>query len=149
MKVYVVNKHKRPLMPTTPRKARILLKKGLAKIFYREPFTIQMIYGTSGYTQPASLGIDSGYSHIGLSAVNGKEELLGGEVKLLEGMSERLSERARYRRIRRNRLRYQGTTQLRCEPLMMEQIRRNKRSLSQFYDAKYIDVRDLCFTHKS
>ncbi len=35
-----------------------------------------------------------------------------------------------------------GTTQSRCEPLMMEQIRRNKRSLEQFYDAKYIDIRD-------
>jgi len=32
MKVYVVNKDGRPLMPTTPRKARLLLKEGKAKI---------------------------------------------------------------------------------------------------------------------
>ena len=35
-----------------------------------------------------------------------------------------------------------GTNQLRCEPLILEQIRRNKRGLEQFYDAKYIDIRD-------
>ena len=106
MKVYVVNKDGRPLMPTTPRKARLLLKEGKAKIFYREPFTIQLIYRTSGYTQPATLGIDSGYNHLGFSAVNEKEELLGGEVKLLEGISERLTQKRQYRRTRRNRLRH-------------------------------------------
>ncbi len=35
-----------------------------------------------------------------------------------------------------------GTKQHRCQPLTIEQIRRNKRSMEQFYDAKYFDVRD-------
>ncbi len=36
-----------------------------------------------------------------------------------------------------------GTTQPRVvKPLMLKQIRRNKRSLEQFYDAKYRDLRD-------
>lgn len=35
-----------------------------------------------------------------------------------------------------------GTYQLRATPLNLEQIRRQKRSLEQFYDAKYIDTRD-------
>ncbi|WP_049802799.1 RRXRR domain-containing protein [Gloeothece verrucosa] len=35
-----------------------------------------------------------------------------------------------------------GTTQTRCNPLNLEQIRHHKRSLEQFYDAKYIDTRD-------
>ena len=34
-----------------------------------------------------------------------------------------------------------GTTQSRAEPIFMEQIRRNNRSLQKFYDAKYIDIR--------
>jgi hypothetical protein len=34
-----------------------------------------------------------------------------------------------------------GTNQARSESLMLEQIRRNKRSIEQFYDAKYIDSR--------
>jgi len=106
MKVYVINKDGRPLMPTTPRKARLLLKNGKAKIIGRDPFTIQLIYGSSGYTQPVDLGIDAGYQHIGFSAVTENEEVLGGELKMLEGMSERITEKRKYRRIRRNRLRY-------------------------------------------
>lgn len=35
-----------------------------------------------------------------------------------------------------------GTTQVRCPSIMLEQIRRHKRSLEQFYDAKHIDIRD-------
>ena len=34
-----------------------------------------------------------------------------------------------------------GKHQTRCKPLMLEQNRRNRRSLEQFYDAKYIDTR--------
>ena len=93
-------------MPTTPRKARVLLKKGKAKIFARNPFTIQLLYGCRGYTQPVTLGIDAGYQTVGYSAVSEKEELVGGEFKLLEGMSERITERRKYRRTRRNHLRH-------------------------------------------
>jgi hypothetical protein len=105
-KVLVVNKDGRPLMPTTPRKARKLLEGGKAKVYARRPFTIQLLYGCRGYTQPVTLGIDSGYQTVGYSAVTEKEELIGGEFKLLEGMSERITERRKYRRTRRNRLRH-------------------------------------------
>jgi len=69
MLVYVLNKHDNPLMPCHPAKARILLKQGKAKVVRRIPFTIQLLYGSSGYKQPVTLGVDSGYSHVGLSAV--------------------------------------------------------------------------------
>ena len=106
MKVYVINRHGRPLMPTIPRKARLLLKSGKAKIVGRDPFTIQLVYGSSGYTQPVELGIDAGYENIGFSTVNEKEEVIGGELKMLKGISERITEKRKYRRTRRNRLRY-------------------------------------------
>ncbi|WP_208345498.1 RRXRR domain-containing protein, partial [Aetokthonos hydrillicola] len=105
MLVLVINKHGQPLMPTTPRKARIFLQSGKAKIVGRDPFTIQLIYGSSGYKQPISLGIDAGYKNIGFSAITQKEELIGGEVELLDGVSERITEKKKYRRTRRNRLR--------------------------------------------
>lgn len=105
-KVLVVNKHGRPLMPTTPRKARLLLKEDKAKILARNPFTMQLLYGCRGYTQPINLGVDAGYQTIGYSVVTEKEELIGGEFKFLEGMSERITERRKYKRVRRNRLRY-------------------------------------------
>ncbi|MBE9213291.1 HNH endonuclease [Plectonema cf. radiosum LEGE 06105] len=108
MKALVINKHGQPLMPTTPRKARILLQSGKAKIVGRDPFTIQLIYGSSGYKQPISLGIDAGYKHVGFSAVNEKEELMGGEIELLDGVSERITEKQKYRRTRRNRLRHRA-----------------------------------------
>ncbi|HRR51932.1 MAG TPA: RRXRR domain-containing protein [Bacteroidales bacterium] len=82
MLVYVLNKHGKPLMPCKPSKARKLLKQGKAKITQREPFTIQLIYGSSGYKQPITLGIDAGSKFIGVSATTEKRELFSAEVEL-------------------------------------------------------------------
>ena len=76
MKVFVINKHGQPLMPTTPRKARLLLRDGQAKIARHDPFTLQLLHGSSGYKQPISLGGDAGYAKVGFSAITEKEELL-------------------------------------------------------------------------
>ena len=65
MKVMVINKHGKPLMPCSCRKARLLLRDKKAVIYKREPFTIQLIYGSSGYVQPNTLGIDAGSENIG------------------------------------------------------------------------------------
>ena len=48
MVVYVLNKHGKPLMPCKPAKARHLLNDGKAIVLRREPFTIQLLYGSSG-----------------------------------------------------------------------------------------------------
>lgn len=108
MKVLVINKYGQALMPTTPRKARLLLSLGKAKIVGRDPFTIQLIYGSSGYKQEITLRIDVGYQHIGFSAITENIELTGGELELLDGVSERLTERSKYRRQRINRLRHRA-----------------------------------------
>ena len=50
-KVYVINKHGRPLMPCSPAKARHLLDDGKAKVKKRAPLTIQLLYCSSGYNQ--------------------------------------------------------------------------------------------------
>ena len=55
-RVFILNKHGKPLMPCKPRKARLLLKSNKAKIIKRYPFTIQLLYGSTGYTQNTSLG---------------------------------------------------------------------------------------------
>jgi hypothetical protein len=49
MFVYVLNCHGHPLMPCQPRKARLLLKAGKAKVVRMVPFTLQLLYGSSGY----------------------------------------------------------------------------------------------------
>lgn len=104
--VYVLAIDGKPLMPTTNAKARILLKEKKAVVKEVKPFTIQLTYKTTTYTQPVTLGIDSGYLNIGFSAVADDKELIGGEVKLLQGMSQRIQERSIHRKNRRSRLRY-------------------------------------------
>lgn len=108
MKVCVINQHGRFLMPTIPAKAKKLLKRGRAKIVGREPFTVQLLYGTRGYTQPITLGIDAGYKTVGYSVITEKEELVGGEMQLLEDVSARITQRRQYRRTRRHRLRHRA-----------------------------------------
>ena len=103
MVVYVVNRQGKPLMPCHPAKARILLKKGQAKVVQRTPFTIQLLYGSSGYRQPITLGVDSGYSHIGLSAITTKKEVYSAEIELRTDIVKLLSKRREYRRARRYR----------------------------------------------
>ena len=103
MLVYVLNKNEKPLMPCSPRKARILLKEGKAKVIRREPFTIQLLYGSSGYRQHVTLGVDAGSKHIGLSATTSKKELFAGEVKLRTDIVNLLSTRRQFRRSRRSR----------------------------------------------
>lgn len=104
--VYVLSINNKALMPTSNAKARILLKQKKAIVKNLKPFTIQLNYETTKYTQTITLGIDSGYNNIGFSVITDKKELIVGEVKLLQGMKERLLEKARYRKIRRSRLRY-------------------------------------------
>ena len=103
MLVYVINKHGQPLMPCSPRKARLLLKEGKAKVIQRTPFTIQLLYGSAGYKQPISLGVDAGTKHIGVSATTEKQVLFEAEVQLRTDIQELLSTRRAFRRTRRNR----------------------------------------------
>ncbi|XWN53739.1 RNA-guided endonuclease IscB [Anoxybacillus flavithermus] len=101
--MYVINKHGNPLMPCSPRKARILLKNKKAKVVKRTPFTIQLLYGSSGYKQPISLGVDTGTKHVGLSATTKNQVLLEAEVQLRTDIQELLATRRQFRRSRRNR----------------------------------------------
>ena len=135
MKVFVRNKEGKPLMPTTPRKARVLLKEKKAKVVKREPFTIQLLNGSSGYVQSVTVGIDAGYGTVGFSAVNDKQELFGGELELMKGMSNRLSTKTgkgMYRRNRRGRLRYRAPRfDNRCGQKMENKKKVGKRQVSR------------------
>ena len=103
MFVYVLNCHGKPLMPCQPRKARLLLKAGKAKVVKMVPFTLQLRYGSSGYTQEVSLGIDAGTRHIGVSATTEKTVLFEAEVEPRSDLQELLAIRRQFRRARRNR----------------------------------------------
>lgn len=105
MRVYVLNMRGEPLMPTTPRKARILLRDNKAKVVRREPFTIQLKYATGENKQDITLGVDAGSKTIGLSTSTEKEELFSSEVGLRNDIVDLLSTRRQFRRARRGRKR--------------------------------------------
>ena len=104
--VYVLNSRGKPLMPTTPRKTKLLLKKEKANVVKRMPFTIRLNYATGENVQEVELGIDSGSKYIGFSAKTETKELISGELELESRMKSRLDDRRMYRRNRRNRLWY-------------------------------------------
>ena len=96
--VYVLSMEGKPLMPTNRHgKIRRLLKEGKAKVVKVKPFTVKLLYQTKEYTQPITLGIDSGYTYIGFSAITDKKELISGEVNLRNDISELIKEKCMYR----------------------------------------------------
>lgn len=104
MFVYVINQHGKPLMPCKPHKARKLLKQGKAKVVRQTPFTIQLLFGSSGYTQPVSLGVDAGTKTVGLSATTDKQVLFEAETQLRTDIQELIASRLQFRRARRSRI---------------------------------------------
>lgn len=103
MLVFVLNKHGEPLMPCKPRKARILLKEKKAKIVSYEPFTIQLLYGSSGYKQETTIGIDTGAKNIGVAIKTENKVIAKGEIELRGDIKFNLTIRRQYRRGRRYR----------------------------------------------
>lgn len=103
MFVYVLNCHGEPLMPCQPRKARFLLKEGKAKVIKMVPFTLQLLYGSSGYKQAVSLGIDAGTHHIGVSATSEQSVFFEAEVLPRADIGALLATRRQSRRARRTR----------------------------------------------
>jgi hypothetical protein len=101
--VYVLNCHGQPLIPCQPRKARLLLKQGKAKVVKMAPFTIQLHYGSSGYKQAVSLGVDAGTHRIGVCAATEQHILFEAEVQPRTDIQALLATRLQYRRARRSR----------------------------------------------
>ena len=106
MLVYVINHNGKPLMPCKPSKARKLLKAGKAKVLRTEPFTIKLKYGSTGYTQPITGGLDTGSKTVGCAAIGNGKTLYQSEVILRNDITRKMKQRAMYRRTRRGRLRY-------------------------------------------
>lgn len=104
LRVPVLNMRGKPLMPARPAKVRHLLKEGKAMVVGRSPFTIQLTTATGEAKQDIALGVDCGYSHVGLSAVSRRSGLFSAEVILRGDIVKLNSERRQYRRARRSRL---------------------------------------------
>ena len=102
--IYVLNIDGQPLMPTNRHgKVRHLLKDGKAKVVNRCPFTIQLLYSNTSYTQPINLGVDAGSRHIGISATTPDKVLYEADVELRNDIVKLIATRRENRSTRRNR----------------------------------------------
>jgi hypothetical protein len=103
MKVFVLSQEGKPLMPTTPRRARVWLEAKRARVVRREPFTIRLRFATREHMQPARVGVDTGSKEVGIAAIANGEVVFQAEVLLRDDISEKMTQRRRFRRNRRAR----------------------------------------------
>lgn len=102
--IYVLAKSGEPLMPTTRQnKVWYWLRKGLAKVVSREPFTIQLRFETTEYTQPVTVGVDTGSTHVGVAATTNGAVVYQAEMHLRTDIVDKMTQRRQYRRTRRAR----------------------------------------------
>ena len=132
MAVFVLDKRKKPLMPCSEKRARILLERGRARVHRMVPFTIRLVdrLQADSVLQPLRLKLDPGSKTTGLALVREKEtvDVSTGEIiircaspsdlrtltvlMLLElkhrghAIRDALSSRSAFRRRRRGKLRY-------------------------------------------
>ena len=67
MRVFVLDSNKQPLMPCKPARARLLLDKGMAAVYRRQPFTIILKERKGGDVQPMTLKLDPGSKMTGVA----------------------------------------------------------------------------------
>ncbi len=103
--VYVLSPERAPLMPCSCVIARLLLKQGKAKVVRRTPFTIQLLARPeNAYTQPLTLGVDTGSSVMGSAVADENGNVLYlSEVEIRNDIAQTMKERAASRRHRRHR----------------------------------------------
>ena len=65
--VFVVGSTGKPLMPTTPKRARLLLKAKRADVFCKNPFTIRLLEREEGDCQPLEFKADPGSKTTGMA----------------------------------------------------------------------------------
>ncbi|MCL4526542.1 MAG: RNA-guided endonuclease IscB [Gammaproteobacteria bacterium] len=123
MAVLVLDKRKRPLMPCSEKRARLLLERGRARVHRMVPFTIRLVDRRveDSVLQPVRLKLDPGSKATGMALVREKEtvDAATGEVlrtltvmMLLElrhrghAIRDALTSRRAFRRRRRGNLRY-------------------------------------------
>jgi 5-methylcytosine-specific restriction endonuclease McrA len=123
MAVFVLDRHKKPLMPCSEKRARKLLAKGRARVHRLMPFAIRLVDRTvnESVLQPVTIKLDPGSKITGIALVRESETTdeetgaiytTGYVLHLFElhhrgqQISESLTARRQMRRRRRGNLRY-------------------------------------------
>src|SRR5258708_23842566 len=89
--IYVLAPSGKPLMPTKNRnKVWYWLRRGLARVVSREPFTIQLRFETTSYTQPITVGGDTCSQTVGRAGNNQSQAVLQAACSLHRDISNSL-----------------------------------------------------------
>ena len=115
MSVFVLDYRKKPLMPCSEKRARLLLERGRARVTRRFPFTIRLVDRAiaDSSLQPIRVKLDPGSRTTGIALVrddtaNGRQSVvfLGELQHRGKQISEALTARRSMRKRRRGKLRY-------------------------------------------
>jgi hypothetical protein len=149
-----------PLSPTSPARARMLIKKNKAKSVWSKfnTFGIQMLVSTGKEIPVGVLAVDNGTKFEGYSVVIGNENILNIKLNLPDKKKivDKLIERRQARRSRRSRLRRREArfnNRSRKDFIvpsqnMLVEIRINMiKNICKLYSIKYIGIEDICFNH--
>jgi 5-methylcytosine-specific restriction endonuclease McrA len=113
MSVFVPDKRKKPLMPCSEKRARLLLERGRARIHKMRPFTIRLVdrFQEQSKLQPVALTIDPGSKTTGIAFPRRE----GDNRKVLylieldhrgQAIRDNLKQRSDHRRRRRSKVRF-------------------------------------------
>ena len=106
MRVPVVSKEGKPLMPTKPSRARRWLKEGKAVKRWSDTglFYVQLTVDAGEFAQPIAIGVDPGKKFSGIGVQSAKETLFQGHLILpFDTVRKRMEQRRMMRRTRRAR----------------------------------------------
>ncbi len=105
LRIPVVGVNGKPLMPTTPQRARKLIKDGLAEKHWNKlgQFYIQMLRQVGTEIQPICLAVDPGSKWDGVAVVSKEVVLTSGMLVLPSRIVKKLEQRREMRRARRYR----------------------------------------------
>lgn len=113
MSVFVLDKHKKPLMPCSEKRARLLLDRGRAIVVSVYPFAIRLKNRIGGDVQKVTLKLDPGSKTTGIAVVRvskQKQHVLALMELTHRGhkISQSLEQRRGFRSRRRSQLRYRA-----------------------------------------
>lgn len=104
--VPVVDQHQRPLMPTTPARARRFIKSGKATHFWKGGiFCVRLnVEPSARDSQLIAVGIDPGSKREGIVVASAAHTYLNIQAEAREGVKEAEKVSTRMRRMRRGRM---------------------------------------------
>ncbi len=104
MFVPVKSKSGKPLMPTRPNKAGMLIKKRLATPYWSNGiFCIRLNYDTTDYTQDIVVGVDPGSQKEGFTVKSAAHTYLNVQADAHSKVGRKVAKRRELRRGRRSR----------------------------------------------